>query len=72
MFKMIDDWRHAWKFTSIQLSMFAIVCDSLFIIVAVINESFYIHPVLYAVLRLVLTLLSMFARMIRQEKKNDY
>lgn len=71
MFTLIENWRHSWRFSSMQLNLFAIVCDGLFIVVAVLNESFYIHPVVYAVLRLVLTLLAMGARLIRQEKRND-
>lgn len=69
MFKLIDNWRHSWRFTSMQLNLFAIVCDGLFIVVAVLNESFYIHPVVYAVLRVLLTLAAMGARLVRQEKR---
>ena len=68
--KLIDDWRKTLKFTSVQLNMFALGCDGVFMAVAVIDEKFYINPILYAAIRMALTAASTLARMIRQDKLN--
>lgn len=64
--KPIDNWRHCWRFSSLQLAMIAIVFDTLFIIISVWNETFPMEPIWYASLRLLLTLLSMGARLVQQ------
>uniref|UniRef100_UPI0031D41AFF DUF7940 domain-containing protein n=1 Tax=Klebsiella sp. TaxID=576 RepID=UPI0031D41AFF len=66
MFELIDNWRQGLKFTSVQLNLAALVCDGLFILVAVWNESLPMNPIIYAVLRLLLTVLSTVARFIKQ------
>lgn len=66
MFELIDNWRQGLKFTSVQLNLAALVCDGLFILVAVLNESWPMNPIIYAVLRLLLTVLSTVARFIKQ------
>ena len=48
--------------------MFALGCDGVFMAVAVIDEKFYINPILYAAIRMALTAASTLARMVRQDK----
>lgn len=64
--KPVDNWRHCWRFSSLQLATIAIVFDTIFIIISVWNETFPMDPLWYASLRLLLTLLSMGARLVQQ------
>ena len=64
--QLIDNARHWWRFTSNQLNIFALACDGAFISVAVWYESFPMPPLLYAGLRMVLTVAATVARMYKQ------
>lgn len=64
--QLIDNARHWWRFTSTQLNLFALACDGAFIGVAVWYESFPMSPILYAGLRMALTVASTVARMYKQ------
>lgn len=65
--KPVDNWKHCWRFSSLQLATLAIIFDTVFIVISVWNESFPMEPVWYASLRLLLTVLSMGARLIQQQ-----
>ena len=64
--QLIDNARHWWRFTSNQLNILALACDGAFIGVAVWYESFPMSPLLYAGLRMVLTVAATAARMCKQ------
>lgn len=64
--QLIDNARHWWRFTSNQLNMFALACDGTFIGVAVWYESFPMSPLVYAGLRMALTVAATIARMYKQ------
>ena len=64
--QLIDNARHWWRLTSVQLNIFALACDGAFICVAVWYESFPMSPLLYAGLRMVLTVAATVARMYKQ------
>ena len=64
--QLIDNARHWWRLTSVQLNIFALTCDGTFIGVAVWYESFPMSPLLYAGLRMALTVAATVARMVRQ------
>lgn len=66
MLRLIDNWRHGRRFTSIQLNMLAVVCDGAFVGMAVWYESFPMSPILYALLRMGLTVVATVARFIKQ------
>ena len=65
--KLIANWRKAHKMSSMQLNAIALTCDGAFIGLAVWYESFPIPVLLYAVLRMGLTVASTVARLIAQE-----
>lgn len=65
--KLIDNWRHSWKFSSIQLLLFATVCDVVAVAALVIDEKFPINPMVYVLLRLAMTVGSMVARLVAQK-----
>ena len=65
--QLIDNARHWWRLTSMQLNIFALACDGAFIGVAVWYESFPTSPLLYAGLRMGLTVASTVARLVAQE-----
>ena len=65
--KLIDNWRHSWKFSSMQLLLFATMCDIVAIGALVLDEKFPINPVLYVALRLFMTVASMLARLVAQK-----
>jgi len=64
--QLIDNARHWWRLTSVQLNIVALACDGAFIAVAVWYESFPMSPLVYAVLRMGLTVAATIARMVRQ------
>ena len=65
--KLIANWRKAHKMSSVQLNAIALACDGAFIGLAVWYESFPIPVLLYAGLRMALTLASTVARLVAQE-----
>ena len=64
--QMIDNASHWWRFTSTQLNLFALACDGAFIGVACWYESFPMSPILYAGLRMALTVAATVAHMCKQ------
>ena len=64
--QLIDNARNWWRLTSVQLNMLALACDGAFIAVAVWYESFPMSPLVYAGLRMGLTVAATVARMVRQ------
>ncbi|XPM32729.1 hypothetical protein ACKUF1_25870 (plasmid) [Escherichia coli] len=56
------------RLSTMKLSLAAIVFDSIFMAVYVLNETWPLEPLLYAGLRLCLTFLSMAARLMQQKK----
>jgi len=67
VFELIENWRSAHKFSSMQLNAFAVFCDAAFVLVASIDESWPINPAIYAGVRTLLTLAAMVARMVKQD-----
>ena len=65
--KLIQNWRKAHKMSSIQLNAVALTCDGAFIGVAVWYESFPMPVLMYAGLRMVLTVAATMARLVAQE-----
>ena len=65
--KLISDWRNYWKFKSVQLQVSALIFDAMFIVVAAVQESWPMSPFIYCSLRVILTLASMFARIVKQK-----
>ena len=65
--KLISNWRKAHKMSSMQLNAIALACDGAFIGLAVWYESFPMPVLLYAGLRMVLTMASTVARLVAQE-----
>ena len=65
--KLISNWRKAHKMSSVQLNAIALTCDGAFIGVAVWHETFPIPVLMYAGLRMALTVASTVARLIAQE-----
>ena len=64
--QLLDNARHWWRLRTNQVNMFAIACDGAFIGVAVWYESFPMSPLVYAGLRMVLTVAATVARMYKQ------
>ena len=64
--QLIDNARNWWRLTSVQLNIFALACDGAFIGVAVWYESFPMSPLVYAGLRMGLTVAATVARMYKQ------
>lgn len=54
MLQLIDNWRVAHKFTSIQLMAFAGVCDIILAGVVIVNQQFPFDPLWYVLGRLLL------------------
>lgn len=67
MLKLIDNWRVAHKFTSMQLMAFAGVCDIILAGVVIVNQQFPFDPLWYVLGRLALTAAGMGARLIAQQ-----
>ena len=67
--KLIDKWKESHKLYSMQLMYFATICDIIMACIVIINSSFPFNPLWYVVLRLVLTITSMGARLIAQQSK---
>lgn len=67
MLKLIDNWRVAHKFTSMQLMAFAGVCDIILAGVVIVNQQFPFDPLWYVLGRLVLTAAGIGARLIAQQ-----
>lgn len=65
--KLIANWRQSWKFSSIQLLLFATICDVVAVAALVIDEKFPVDPMVYVLLRLVMTVGSMVARLVAQK-----
>ena len=64
--QLIGNARHWWRLTSVQLNIFALACDGAFIAAAVWYESFPMSPLVYAGLRMGLTVAATVARMVCQ------
>lgn len=67
MIKLIDNWRLAHKFTSMQLMAFAGACDIVLAAVVIIDQRFPFDPLWYVLARLALTGVSMGARLVAQQ-----
>lgn len=65
--KLISNWRKAHKLSSVQLNAIALMCDGAFIGVAVWYETFPMPVLMYAGLRMALTVASTVARLVAQE-----
>lgn len=65
--KLIQNWRKAHRMSSLQLNAVALMCDGAFIGVAVWYETFPMPVLMYAGLRMGLTVASTVARLIAQE-----
>lgn len=65
--KLIQNWRKAHKMSSLQLNAVALMCDGAFIGVAVWYETFPMPVLMYAGLRMVLTVAATVARLVAQE-----
>ena len=65
--KLVSNWRKAHKMSSVQLNAVALTCDGAFIGVAVWYESFPMPVLMYAGLRMALTVASTVARLVAQE-----
>lgn len=63
---LIDNWKLAHKFSSIQLQMFASACDVVLACVVVVNQSWPINPLYYVAVRLTMTVAAMGARLVAQ------
>lgn len=66
--KLIQNWKHAYRYSSMQLLMFAMFMDLGVTTLILIDTKFPFNPVWYVVLRLVLTGLAMGARLIAQQR----
>lgn len=64
--KLIPNWRSSWKFSSIQLLSFALICDVVATLAFIIDEKFPVDPLIYVLFRLAMTVLSMVARLVAQ------
>lgn len=64
--KLIPNWRSSWKFSSIQLLSFALICDVAATLAFIVDEKFPVDPLVYVLFRLVMTVLSMVARLVAQ------
>ena len=65
--ELISNWRKAHKLSSVQLNAVALTCDGAFIGVAVWYETFPMPVLMYAGLRMALTVASTVARLVAQE-----
>ena len=65
--KLIANWRKAHKMSSMQLNAIALTCDGAFIGLAVWCESFPMPVLLYAGLRMGLTVAATVARLVAQD-----
>lgn len=64
--KLIPNWRSSWKFSSIQLLSFALICDVVATLAFIVDEKFPVDPLIYVLFRLTMTVLSMVARLVAQ------
>ena len=64
--KLIPNWRSSWKFSSIQLLSFALICDVVATLAFIVDEKFPVDPLIYVLFRLVMTVFSMVARLVAQ------
>lgn len=64
--KLIPNWRSSWKFSSIQLLSFALICDVAATLAFIVDEKFPVDPLIYVLFRLAMTVLSMVARLVAQ------
>lgn len=64
--KLIPNWRSSWKFSSIQLLSFALICDVAATLAFIVDEKFPVDPLVYVLFRLAMTILSMVARLVAQ------
>lgn len=69
MIKLIDNWRQAHRFSSMQLQAFAVLCDLVLAGVVIVDQRFPFDPLWYVLARLVLTAAGMGARLIAQQAK---
>lgn len=67
MIRLIDNWRQAHRFSSMQLQAFAVLCDLVLAAVVIIDQRFPFDPLWYVLARLVLTAAGMGARLIAQQ-----
>ena len=65
--RLISNWRKAHKLSSMQLNAIALMCDGAFIGLAVWYESFPMPVLMYAGLRMGLTVAATVARLVAQE-----
>lgn len=70
MIQLIDNWRHSWRFSSMQLQGFAGMCDIVLAGVVIVNQQFPFNPLWYVLARLALTAAGMGARLIAQQVKS--
>ena len=64
--KLIPNWRSSWKFSSIQLLSFALICDVAATLAFIVDEKFPVDPLIYVLFCLAMTVLSMVARLVAQ------
>ncbi|MNI67802.1 hypothetical protein D3C73_1234550 [compost metagenome] len=69
MLRLIDNWREAPRFSSMQLNAFAVLCDLVLAAVVIIDQRFPFDPLWYVLARLALTAAGMGARLIAQQVK---
>lgn len=69
MIRLIDNWRQAHRFSSMQLQAFAVLCDLVLAGVVIVDQRFPFDPLWYVLARLVLTAAGMGARLIAQQVK---
>lgn len=69
MIRLIDNWRQAHRFSSMQLQAFAVLCDLVLAGVVIVDQRFPFDPLWYVLARLALTAAGMGARLIAQRVK---
>lgn len=69
MLRLIDNWRQAHRFSSMQLQAFAVACDLVLAGVVIVDQRFPFDPLWYVLARLALTAAGMGARLIAQQAK---
>lgn len=69
MLRLIDNWRQAHRFSSMQLQAFAVLCDLVLASVVIVDQRFPFDPLWYVLARLMLTAAGMGARLIAQQAK---
>ena len=64
--KLIPNWRSSWKFSSIQLLSFALICDVVATLAFIVDEKFPVDPLIYVLFRLAMTVFSVVAPLVGQ------